>query len=202
MNRVIIGIAGASGSGKSRLVDDIGDALDVKYAVLHLDHYYADNAHLSLAERREINYDEPAAVELKLAREHLMILAEGRRIQRPTYDFATHLRTTKRVAIEPRPLIMVDGIFALHDAMMGSYTWKVFVETPLWLCAVRRMRRDLVEREREVDEICDQLESTVYPMFNRHVLPTKENANYIILVSGDTTASVAGLVSMIKGALG
>ena len=182
---LIIGIAGPSGSGKSFLAERILDALpDRSGAILSQDHYYRERSDLTLAARQNINYDHPDALEFSLLSAHLRQLRQGRRITHPLYDFSQHNRRAESGALVPHDYILVDGIllFAIPE-LLPLFDLKVYVDTPLDICFIRRLRRDVQERGRTVASVIDQYLHSVRPMFQQFVAPSRGNAD--VIVPGD-----------------
>ncbi len=182
-----IGIAGGTGAGKTTVAREISDtvsaAADGRRALtrLPLDNYYCDLSHLEMAEREAVNYDHPSAFEWGLIREHLEQLLDGDPIEMPQYDFSIHNRTDETVRVDPSEVLVVEGIFALHDdRVLEQLDLKVYVETDADVRILRRIRRDVVERGRDLEGVIDQYLSTVKPMHEQFVEPTKRDADIII----------------------
>ncbi|OYR59260.1 uridine kinase [Halorubrum halodurans] len=185
----VIGIAGGTGAGKttvSRLVtQNLGD--DVTR--IPLDNYYEDRSELSVEERREVNYDHPSAFEWDLLREHLETLLEGRPVEMPQYDFEVHNRKDERITVEPTDVIVLEGILALHDERInGMMDLRLYVETDADVRILRRIRRDVLERGRDLEGVIDQYLSTVKPMHERFIEPTKGHADLIIPEGANSVA--------------
>lgn len=179
---IIIGIAGGSGSGKStvqrRILDSFGEDHIV---ILEHDAYYRDLSHLPFEERAIFNFDHPAALETELCVRHLDALKQGHAIARPVYDFANHVRLEETERLEPRAVIIVDGILVLAEPELRSrMDIKLFVDTADDVRLMRRIRRDLTERQRSIDSILDQYGRTVRPMHIEFVEPSKRFADVII----------------------
>jgi uridine kinase len=183
---VIVGIAGGSGAGKTRLARLIGErftALGV--SLIDMDSYYRDRAHLSEAERRRVNYDEPSAIDHELLGRHLDQLSRGQAIPKPRYDFATHTRTAEHETVAPAALIIVEGIFALWEPRVREhFAVKVFVETESDLRLLRRLNRDVLERGRTVESVIEQYVEYVRPMHHAYVEPTRAHADFILSGEG------------------
>ena len=197
---VLVGIAGASGSGKTFLTKKIAANL-TSFKVLHLlaDHYYKDKTHLSMEERARCNYDHPDAIDFPLLVTHLQELRQGRSISHPVYDFTIHNRTTKTITVGPAQVILLDGIliFALPE-LREILHLKVFVDTPLDLCYIRRLQRDVRERGRSVDSIVQQYLNTVRPMFLQFVQPSKIFADLIVKGEGKMIADAQKIITLIN----
>ncbi len=185
-----IAIAGSSGSGKTWLAEEIRVRLNpVPVSLLSLDNYYVDLSSIPLVERALRNFDEPAAIDFHLLRQHWRNLVSGRAVDAPIYDFSQHTRSDVFQRIDPAPVIILEGLFALHDPEIRRMSdILVFVEAPSNLCLARRMDRDIRERGRTEESVRKQFNEQVQPMYIRHVLPTREYAHFIISgASGDTS---------------
>ena len=185
----VIGIAGGTGAGKttvSRLVTrDLGDSV----TRIPLDNYYNDLSHLDFEERQSINYDHPSAFEWELLREHLESLLEGRSVQMPQYDFEIHNREDERVAVEPTDVIVLEGILALYDEEINDMMdLRLFVETDADVRILRRIRRDVIERGRDLEGVIGQYLSTVKPMHEQFIEPSKKHADVIIPEGANSVA--------------
>ena len=185
----VIGIAGGTGAGKttvSRLVTrDLGDSV----TRIPLDNYYEDLSHLDFEERQEVNYDHPSAFEWELLREHLEVLLEGQSIEMPQYDFEIHNRKEERVDVEPTDVIVLEGILALYDEEINDMMdLRLFVETDADVRILRRIRRDVIDRGRDLEGVIDQYLSTVKPMHEQFIEPTKKDADIIIPEGANSVA--------------
>ncbi|MFH0959953.1 MAG: uridine kinase [Pseudomonadota bacterium] len=180
----IIGISGATCSGKSSLARNIRDKLtDKDISIISSDWYYRDLSALPPSERERRNFDEPEALEMDLLRRHLEDLTAGRDIFRPVYDFSTHTRTAQAIQVTPGPVIIVEGIFVLYwEAIRQLLNTKVFVFLTDAESLARRLERDVRERGRTQQSVIDQYQATVKPMTHKFVVPTKRFAD--IVVSG------------------
>ena len=182
MNSVyVIGIAGGSGSGKSTFAARLMEAFPESVALVSCDNYYKAHDDISLEERRKLNYDAPEALEFDLMVSHLQALKRGEAIDCPVYDFTLHNRSDKVVRIDPRPVIIVDGILILSDpALRETFDLKIYVETDADERILRRARRDMEVRGRKIDDIMAQYLNTVKPMHETHVEPSKKHADLIL----------------------
>jgi uridine kinase len=200
MKPLIIGIAGGTGSGKSTFARKVADALDASsVAFIDMDAYYNDYAHLTLDERRRINWDHPNAFDWDLLLSHLQALASGSGIQKPQYDFVRHLRSGETVAIASAEVVVIDGILLLSDARIRDLCdIKVFVDADADIRLIRRMRRDLVERGRPIDEIVEQYLTTVQPMHLEFVEPSKRYADVIVPRGGHNAVAIEMIVAKIR----
>ena len=182
---LIIGVAGGSGSGKTTVARAIVEHLDLDAVLIDADAYYCDLAHLSLEERKQVNFDHPDALDVPLLAHHLTSLAEGRSIEKPTYDFAAHTRATRAVMVEPRDVVLVDGILIFSDSRLRPlFDIKVFVDVAGDVRFIRRMRRDILERGRRLEDVIDQYLGTVRPMHMEFVEPSKRYADVILPEGG------------------
>ncbi len=181
MKPYIIGIAGGSGSGKSTFAGRIKEAFPERVSLISCDNYYLPHDELSLEERAELNYDAPEALEFDLMVRHLEQLKNGQSALCPVYDFSHHTRSSSVTEIKPRPIILIDGILIFHDkALRECMNLKIYVETDADERILRRARRDMLERGRDLDGVIHQYLSTVKPMHNTYVEPTKVFADVIL----------------------
>lgn len=179
---LVIGIAGGSGSGKTTiaraLIREIGEGACA--LILH-DAYYRDLSHLPLPERAAQNFDHPDALETGLLVAHLRELLAGRVVERPSYDFEQHLRREQTERVQPRPVILVEGVLVLADPELRNLLdLKIYVDTDADLRLMRRLRRDIRDRGRSLDSVFEQYLDTVRPMHVRHVEPTRAFADLVI----------------------
>ena len=198
-DRLIIGIAGGSGSGKTtltaRLVEHFGDKLCV---VTH-DNYYRAHNDLSYEERAQLNYDCPDAFENELFVEQLTLLRQGRSVNCPVYDYTVHNRSNKTILLEPRPIILVEGILIFADeSLREQMDIRVFVDTDADVRLARRVLRDSEERARSVRSIVDQWQNTVKPMHELYVEPSKKHAHVIIPEGGHNTVALDMIVDRLE----
>lgn len=181
MDCIIIGIAGGSGSGKSTFTNKLKDLYGDRITVLYHDNYYRRNDHLTLDERRKINYDDPEALETDLLVEHLRKLKEGEAIECPTYDYSMHNRKEDVLEIKPNRIVVVEGILALQNPELRDlFDIKIYVEADADERILRRVSRDVKERGRDLDGIIDQYLTTVKPMHYIYVEPTRALADIVI----------------------
>ncbi|MBQ8605639.1 MAG: uridine kinase [Clostridia bacterium] len=177
----IIGIAGGSGSGKSTFAKRIRDCFKENVSLITCDNYYLAHDDISLGQRKKLNYDSPEAFEFSLMVRQLKELRDGKDIDSPVYDFTLHTRSSDTLHIEAKPVIIVDGILIFSQKeLRDMMDMKIYVETDADERILRRVRRDTVERGRDIDGIIDQYLSTVKPMHNAYVEPTKAFADIII----------------------
>jgi uridine kinase len=199
---LIIGIAGGSGSGKTTIAETIVQEIGPDHVVLiQHDAYYRDLSHLPLEERAQINYDHPDSLETDLLVDHLRELLAGNEVERPTYDFTVHNRAPETVVVEPSPVVIVEGILVLYEPdLRRMMDLKIYVDTDSDLRVVRRLGRDLQERDRDFPSVRDQYLGTVRPMHLRFVEPSKRYAD-IVIPEGYNINAVATVVSMIREVL-
>ena len=181
MKPYIIGVAGGSGSGKSTFAQRIKEAFPDQVSLISCDNYYLPHDELTLEERAELNYDAPYALEFDLMVRHLEQLKCGQPAQCPVYDFTRHTRSDAVTEIQPRPIILIDGILIFHDPdLRDCMDLKIYVETDADERILRRARRDMRERGRDLDSVIHQYLATVKPMHNAYVEPTKVFADIIL----------------------
>lgn len=200
MNPYIVGIAGGSGSGKSTVARNLAQALRAEsVAFIDMDAYYVNFAHLSLDERRKVNWDHPDAFDWPLLLSQLELLASGQPIEKPVYDFVTHARSPNTVTVPPTRVVVVDGILLFTDARIRDLCdVKIFVDADADVRLIRRLRRDTTKRGRPLDEIIEQYLTTVQPMHLEFVEPTKRYADVIIPRGGHNAVAVEMIVSKIQ----
>ena len=179
----VIGICGGSGSGKTTLIQNLLVEPPCPFTILSLDSYYHDLAHLPPEERRLVNFDHPDSLDTGLYAEHLSRLSQGKAIDIPLYDFATHTRCGTKT-IEPRSLIICDGTLILAipaiPAIREQFDLSIFIDTPDDVRLIRRIQRDLIERGRTLDSILDQYLATVRPMHHEFIQPSKQWADLVL----------------------
>ena len=198
MKPYIIGIAGGSGSGKSTFAARIKEAFPTQVSLVSCDNYYLPHDDLPLEERAHLNYDAPEALEFDLMVKHLEQLKNGQAALCPVYDFTQHTRSDKITEIKPRPIILIDGILIFHDeSLRNCMDLKIYVETDADERILRRARRDMLERGRDLDSVIEQYLSTVKPMHNTYVKPTKVFAD-IILNGGKNEQAFALVKAQIE----
>ena len=185
----VIGIAGGTGAGKTTIAEQITEKVGDEVTRFPLDNYYRDLSHLDYEERKDVNYDHPSAFEWDLVRNHLSTLSAGQPIEMPQYDFTEHTRTDERVQVEPTDVIVVEGILALHDDdVVDMMDLRLYVETDADVRILRRIRRDVLDRDRDLEGVMDQYLSTVKPMHEQFIAPTKRKADVIIPEGANSVA--------------
>lgn len=183
MKPLLIGIAGGTASGKSSIARVIAKELAQQTDVLlfKMDDYYKDQSHLNMAQRIMTNYDHPNAFDFDLMLTHIKTLINGCEIQKPLYDYTIHTRKEIFEVVQPQPIIIIEGLFALfYESLLDIYDLKVFVDTDADIRLIRRLMRDVKERGRTLESVIDQYENVVKPMHEQFIEPSKRNADLII----------------------
>ncbi len=200
MKPLVIGVAGGTGSGKSTVARNVAAALtDASVAFLDMDAYYLDHAHLSLEERKKVNWDHPNAFDWDHLVQQLAQLANGVAIDKPQYDFVNHARRAETVGIPPADVIVIDGILLFSDPRVRELCdVKVFVDADADVRLIRRIQRDMAKRGRPLNEILDQYLATVQPMHLEFVEPTKRYADVIVPRGGNNRVAIAMIVAKIS----
>ncbi len=201
---LVIGIAGGTGSGKSTVARRVAEALTAgesaaSVAFVDMDAYYRHFADLPMSERRRVNWDHPDAFDLDLFVDHLARLSRGEAIQKPVYDFVEHLRAPDVVHIAPADVVVIDGILLFVDERVRDLCdVKVYVDADADVRLIRRLRRDIVKRGRPFDEILEQYLSTVRPMHQQFVEPSKRYADVIVPRGGHNAVAIEMIVAKIQ----
>ena len=179
---LIIGIAGGTGSGKTTVVNQILNELpSEEVGVISQDSYYNDTSHLSLRERDNINFDHPRSIDFELLIEQLKELKKGNPVKQPVYSFVTHNRTSDTILTHPRKVMIVEGILILtHQDIRDMFDIKIFVHADSDERLIRRLKRDMAERGRDIDEVLLRYQTTLKPMHEQFIEPMKEYADIII----------------------
>jgi uridine kinase len=195
----VIGVAGGSGSGKSTVTRQVLASVGPDMAtVLYQDDYYLDQTEMSPEERRKTNYDHPDAFDWPLMMQHLQALRRGEPIEMPTYDFTAHNRASQTITLQPAPVIVVEGLFALYDAELRKMmSLKIFVDTAPDVRFIRRLQRDMAERGRTAESVINQYMDTVRPMHKQFIEPTKRRAD-VILPHGANDPAVDIITTKVK----
>ena len=181
MDCIIIGIAGGTGSGKSTFTNRLRDRFGDNITVIYHDNYYKRHDDIPFEERKKLNYDHPDALETDLLIEHIKKLRNGESIECPVYDYTVHNRSDKTVRIDPRRIILIEGILLLADPRLRSLLdIKIYVEADADERILRRILRDVKERGRDIDNIVEQYLTTVKPMHYLYVEPTRATADIVI----------------------
>jgi uridine kinase len=195
----VIGVAGGSGSGKSTVTRQVLESIGPDMAsVVYQDDYYQDQTHLSLEARRKTNYDHPDAFDWPLMVQQVQALCRGESIQMPTYDFSRDNRAGTTTLVQPAPVIVIEGLFALYDAdLRAMMSLKIFVDTAADVRFIRRLQRDMAERGRSAESVIGQYMDTVRPMHKQFIEPTKRNAD-VILPHGANGPAVDIITTKVK----
>ncbi len=182
----VIGMAGGTGAGKTTLADELAISVFPGYGVvIHEDRYYRDNSHLPAKERDGLNFDHPDAIDLALLALHVRELVAGRTIHQPVYDFVRHIRSKDTVTISPARFIIVEGLFTLFSNLLWDVIdFKIFLDAEEELRQSRRIERDIRERGRTKESVIRQWISTVQPMHELFIQPSRDHAD-LILFGGD-----------------
>ena len=196
---IVIGVAGGTGSGKTTLVKALVNRFGDNITVLSHDNYYKRHDELSYEERTKLNYDHPDAFDTDMMIEHLRLLKQGRSIHCPVYDFKVHNRSGETIEIEPRPVILVEGILIFAEpALSDLMDIRVFVDADADVRLARRVLRDTEKRGRTVRSVVEQWQNTVKPMHEKYVEPSKKNADIIVPQGGKNPVALDLIVGRIQ----
>ncbi|KRM07725.1 uridine kinase [Liquorilactobacillus ghanensis DSM 18630] len=200
---MIIGVTGGSGSGKTTVSQAVFNQL-AGHSVLMLqeDSYYKDQADLTMEQRLQVNYDHPNAFDTPLLIDQLSKLLAWQPVQVPVYDYTAHTRSQQIRVVEPREVIIVEGILVLNDPQLRDLMdIKIFVDTDDDIRIIRRIQRDIQERGRSLDSVINQYLSTVKPMYHQFIEPTKRYADVIVPEGGENTVAIDLLVTKVRDIL-
>ena len=197
---LIIGIAGGTGSGKTTVVNQIIEELkNEEVDVISQDSYYQDTSHLTFEQRTRINFDHPKSIDFDLLVQHLKDLKAGKSIEQPVYSFKEHNRTGETVEIEPRKVIIVEGILILtHPDIREMFDIKIYVHADSDERLIRRLKRDIADRGRDLNEVLNRYQTTLKPMHQQFIEPTKEFADIIIPTNRYNTVAVDIVQTIIR----
>lgn len=199
MASLFVGIAGGTGSGKTTVAARLCAELGEQAVLMQHDSYYRPRPELSPEERDRLNFDHPDALDTELLCEHLGLLAEGRSVEVPIYDFSTHLRSSRTWTVRPAPVVVVEGILVfLEEKLRNCFQLKIFVDTDADIRVMRRIERDLNERGRSFQQVRDQYFKTVRPMHLQFVEPTKRYADVIVPEGGHNDVALNLIVARLK----
>lgn len=200
---LVIGIAGGTGSGKTTVVNNILQQLNAEGVnVLSQDNYYHDNHHLSLAEREALNYDHPKSIDFELLVKHVKMLKKGETIEQPLYSFVTHSRTGDFVKVDPKNVLIVEGILVLtNPELLKEFDLKVFVHADSDERLIRRIRRDTQERGRDLHEVLHRYQTTLKPMHQEFIEPSKNDADLIVPNMKPNSVAIDFLSTVINNSL-
>jgi len=196
---LIVGIAGGTGSGKTTFARALKESLGTDCVIVPQDSYYVANTGLPFEERLLINYDHPDALEDDLLIEHLRQLRAGEKVQVPVYDFASYARTQETVTVEPRAIVLVEGILVLTNPLLRQeFDLKVYVDTDPDVRVLRRLTRDVQQRGRSLDSVRNQYLETVKPMHEAFVEPSKRYADLIVPEGGFNQAALETVAALLR----
>lgn len=200
---LVIGIAGGTGSGKTTVVQSILQQLNAAGVnMLSQDNYYHDNHELTLQERELLNYDHPQSIDFPLLIEHVKALKSGQPIAQPLYSFVTHTRTGDQVLVEPRSVLVVEGILVLtNQELLKQFDLKVYVHADADERLIRRIRRDTQERGRDLEEVLHRYQTTLKPMHEEFIEPSKSSADLIIPNMRKNSVAIDFLTTVINNSL-
>lgn len=197
---LIIGIAGGTGSGKTTVVRKIVESLPKNEVVLlPLDSYYKDSSNVPAEQRQLINFDHPNAFDWELLHQHVQTLREGKCIQEPTYDYLTCSRQPETIHVEPREVIIIEGILALYDDKLRKMMdLKVFVDTDSDERLIRLIQRDVIERGRTAQAVMERYVRVLKPMHDQFIEPCKRHADFIVPQGGSNTVAIDILTMVVR----
>ena len=198
---VIIGIAGGSASGKTSISQQLYDYFKGSHRVriVKQDDYYKDQSHLLMEERVKTNYDHPSAFDTDLLVEHLKLLKDKKTIEKPIYDFTMHTRSQKTEIIDGRDIVILEGIFVLAESQIRELCdILIYVDTDADIRFIRRLKRDIEERGRSIDSVCQQYLNTVRVMHEQFIEPSKKYAHVIIPEGGNNKVAIDLLITKMK----
>jgi uridine kinase len=197
---IVIGIAGGSGSGKTTVANEILNKVGAhQIAFLPHDAYYRELGHLPQVQREQVNFDHPNSMETELLIEHVKTLLDGHSIEMPVYDFTTHSRTGKSIHVDPKNIILVEGILIFAEPVLRElFDVKIFVDTDADIRFMRRLERDIAERGRTVSSVIKQYQATVRPMHLEFVEPSKRYADVIIPEGGRNWVALDMVIAKLE----
>ena len=200
MPSLIVGVAGGSGSGKSTVARKVAELLrDISVASVSMDAYYRNMSHLTLDERKQLNWDHPDVVDMELLADQLEALVNGAAIDKPVYDFTTHLRASRTEPVRCADVVIVDGILLYWDPRVRALCdIRIFVDVESDIRLIRRIRRDMRVRGRQLNDILDQYLATVRPMHEEFVEPTKQFADIIVPHGGRNEVAIEMIAARIQ----
>jgi uridine kinase len=202
MQSIFVAIAGGSGSGKTTVVRRVLETFASRVVCIDMDSYYKDLAHLTLPERRRVNFDHPDAFDTGLMVEHIKQLRAGQSIQKPVYDFSRSTRETRTVQVDPAPIVVVEGILVLAEPQVRDLCdARIFVDTDGDIRFIRRLQRDVAERGRTMESVISQYTHTVRPMHDAFVEPSKRWADIIIPHGGKNEIAIRMVIADLRARL-
>jgi len=196
----LLGVAGGSGSGKTTVAERLAGLVGgTDLALLRLDAYYRDRNHLPFEERAAINYDHPDAFDWPLLLDHVQALADGLPVQVPVYDFATYLRLPERATVTPARIVVVEGILVLYEPELRErFDLRVFVDTDADVRFIRRLERDVAQRDRSTESVIEQYLATVRPSHQQFIEPSKRHADVIVPHGGMNAPALDVLLARVR----
>ncbi|MCR4407964.1 MAG: uridine kinase [Anaerolineae bacterium] len=203
MKPIVIGVSGGTGSGKTTVVQAILERVGAeRIAYIQHDSYYRDQSHLPPEERARVNFDHPDSLETELLVKHVRQLLAGQAVEVPVYDFTTHTRTKRTQRVEPRRVILVEGILIFAEPTLRDLMdVKIYVDTDADIRFIRRLQRDIAERGRTMESVIEQYLTTVRPMHMEFVEPSKRYADVIIPEGGFNVVALDMVVARVQGLL-
>ena len=199
---LFIGICGASGSGKTTLAKELVRDMGVESVVLNQDAYYRNHPHLTFEEKTRLNYDEPGIFDHDLLYGDVCDLLEGRPITRKAYDFSQHARCDMEEIIRPAPVLILEGIHAFYDVRLREKMFlKLYINVEPDICLLRRIRRDIKDRGRQIDNIAEQYLATVKPMYDKYIRNYIHDADVVVMKGGKNTRIVPILAGYLQSTL-
>lgn len=202
--KTVIAIAGPSASGKSLFASTVYQELVAELggeciAILAEDAYYRDQSHLSFEQRVLTNYDHPSAFEHELLAEHLRLLKQGHAVPMPQYSYQTHTRLTETIMVQAASVILVEGILLLTvQKLRDEFDISVFMDTPLDICLLRRMKRDIEERARSLNSVIEQYQTTVRPAYFEFIAPSRQHADLVVTRGGQNQIAIDIIKTKIR----
>jgi uridine kinase len=199
---IIVGIGGGTGAGKTTLAKRIAERVGTaRVVIIHQDSYYLDRSDMPLSERRKVNFDHPDAFDMVLLTSQMQRLNSGQPISQPVYNYRTHTRSPETRTIEPTDFVVLEGILVLQPPSLRRLVdIRIYVDAPDDVRFIRRLQRDMCERDRSVDEVVEQYHDTVRPMHLKFVEPTRAHADIIITGAGDQDTAIKSIVAMMDAA--
>lgn len=199
---LVIGIAGPSAGGKTTVTQKLSEIFNDEVIIIKYDDYYKDQSELSFEERCKVNYDHPNAFDTELLIKQLSMLIKGNSIEKPIYDYTIHTRSDVTEVIEPRRIIILEGLFALlEERIRDLLDIKIFVETDPDVCFIRRLKRDTRDRGRTQESVIEQYLNTVKPMQEVFINPTRKFADVVVLHGGKNPVVIDMIKNLINGKL-
>ena len=199
MEVLVIGIAGGTGSGKTTLMKNLMGRFGDEITVMSHDNYYRAHDDLPYEQRCKLNYDEPAAFETERMVEHLHRLRQGQSVDCPVYDFTVHNRSSEVLHLEPKSVVMVEGILIFqHKALRDLMDIKIFVDTDADIRLCRRIKRDVNKRGRTIESVLTQYQQTVKPMHDQYVEPSKRFADLVVLEGGKNLVALDMIINRLQ----